>query len=89
VEGLKAILNRCVGGEVERHQAIEEARQIIAEYVQAERGRAQSYVRAKTGNMRITVTPEMERQYMGMVETYLGDFTGMLDDALKGGVAIE
>lgn len=89
VEGLKAIVNRCVGGEIQRRQALEEAEQIIAEYAEAERGRARAFVRARTGQRLATVTPEMEREYAEMAKRYLGNFESLLDDALRAGVPIE
>jgi len=60
VEGLKAIINRCVAGESNREQAIQEARMVIGEYVAAERGKAQAYLPGKTGIRAITTTPEMD-----------------------------
>jgi hypothetical protein len=89
VEGLKAIINRCVLGESNRAQALQEASQVIGEYVAAERGRAQAYLRGKTGIRTITTSPEMEFQYQTMTDAYLTDFERILDDSLKNGGVLE
>ena len=89
MEELKAIINRCVAGESNREQAIYEARMVIGEYMTAQRGKAQAYLRGKTGIRLITTTPEMERQYQSMTEVYLADFERILDDSLRNGGVLE
>lgn len=85
VEALKSIVNRSVAGETSRKQALEEAQRLIADHISAERGRAQSYIRAKTRVQSAGTTPEMEAEFHRLTEEYLEDFERILDDAIRTG----
>jgi hypothetical protein len=86
---IKGIVNRCITGETNRKQALEEASRLIADHISAERGRAQAYIRARTGVQTAGTTPEMEAEFYRIQEEYLSDFERILDDALKAGGLVE
>jgi hypothetical protein len=86
---IKGIVNRCLIGETSRKQALEEASRLIADHISAERGRAQAYIRARTGVQTAGTTPEMEAEFYRIQEEYLSDFERILDDALKAGGLVE